>query len=46
MASVEAVTMTESALAEQVKVFITRFRKNGQYTYGGQNRSMMPKLYL
>ena len=33
MASVEAVTMTESALAEQVKVFITRFRKNGQYTY-------------
>ena len=32
MASVEAVTMTESALAEQVKVFITRFRKNGQYT--------------
>ena len=43
MASVEAVTMTESALAEQVKVFITRFRKNGQYTYVDKIDAMMPK---
>ena len=43
MASVESVTMTESALAEHVKEFITRFRKNGQYIYVDRIDSMMPK---
>ena len=43
MASVEVVAMTESALALQVKEFITRFRKNGQYTYVERIDAMMPK---